>query len=157
MPRPIRAPRRSQHGAMLLEALVALLIFSFGILGVVGLQAAAVQQSTDARYRSEAAQLVDQLIGQMWTTSRTPSALQATFNSCSGSTCTGYASWAATVAEPIHSSCSQPVSRHASTVPWRLPRHPCARVFRRTSISLPRFRSGAIRSTDSSSSPPSSR
>lgn len=98
MPRPDRVPRRHQRGAMLLEALVALLIFSFGILGVVGLQAAAVQQSTDARYRSEAAQLVDQLIGQMWTTSRTPAALQASFNTCGGSTCTGYASWAATVA-----------------------------------------------------------
>ena len=46
---------RRQGGFMLIEALIAILIFSIGILGIVGLQAAAVNQSTDARYRSEAA------------------------------------------------------------------------------------------------------
>ena len=34
--------RKSQSGIMLLEALIAILIFSMGVLGLVGMQAAAV-------------------------------------------------------------------------------------------------------------------
>lgn len=89
---PVNRARRRQRGVMLIEALIAILIFSIGILGVVGMQASAVKQSTDARYRAEAAQLVDQLLGQMWTSNRTAASLQAQFNSC-GSSCAGYQAW----------------------------------------------------------------
>src|SRR6478609_8169168 len=86
--------RRIQGGVMLLEVLIAILIFSLGILGVVGLQAIAVQQSTDARYRADAAQLVDRLIGQMWTSDRTPANLQQLFSStCPTDTCSEYSAW----------------------------------------------------------------
>jgi type IV pilus assembly protein PilV len=44
---------------MLLEALIAILIFSFGILGLVGLQANAINLSTDAKYRADAALLAN--------------------------------------------------------------------------------------------------
>ncbi|RYY66888.1 MAG: hypothetical protein EOO24_53675 [Comamonadaceae bacterium] len=98
----LRGPaRRSVRGAVLLEAMVAILIFSIGILGIVGLQATAVKQSTDARYRVEAAQLADQLIGQMWAGNRTPASLQARFNTCSSSACPGFADWYATVANRL--------------------------------------------------------
>jgi type IV pilus assembly protein PilV len=65
------APRRThgvpkQGGFSLLEALISILIFSFGILGLVGLQATAMRTTTDARYRSEASYLVDSYISQMW-------------------------------------------------------------------------------------------
>ena len=36
---PLAHHRRSQAGAMLLEALIAILIFSLGILAIIGLQA----------------------------------------------------------------------------------------------------------------------
>ncbi len=80
--------RQAQSGIMLLEALIAILIFSLGILALVGLQATAINQSTDARYRSEAALLANDIIGQMWATTdrdpRTrlanPATLQANFN-----------------------------------------------------------------------------
>lgn len=85
--------RHRERGVMLIEALIAILIFSIGILGVVGLQATAVKQSTDARYRSEAAQLAQQLIGQMWVSDRTLAALQTKYNTCTSSTCTGYQAW----------------------------------------------------------------
>ena len=84
-----------QGGVMLLEALIAILIFSIGILGIVGLQATAVQQSSDARYRSQAAELAQQLLGQMWIGDRTPATLQTQFNCtppCS-SPGAGYQSW----------------------------------------------------------------
>lgn len=55
-----------QRGSMLLESLIAILLFSVGILAIVGLQAAAVKNSADAKYRADAALLANQLIGQMW-------------------------------------------------------------------------------------------
>lgn len=54
-----------QTGAALLESLLAVLIISIGILGVVGMQASSVQATSDARFRAEAAYQVDKLIGQM--------------------------------------------------------------------------------------------
>ena len=51
---------------MLLEALIALLLFSMGILGLMGLQAIAVKNTADAKYRTDAAFLANQIIGQMW-------------------------------------------------------------------------------------------
>ena len=53
--------RHAQSGVMLLEALIAILIFSLGILALIGLQATAISQSTDARYRSEAALLANDI------------------------------------------------------------------------------------------------
>lgn len=54
-----------QSGVMLLEALIAILIFSFGVLGIVGLQATAINTVQDAKYRSDAALLANELIGEM--------------------------------------------------------------------------------------------
>lgn len=51
---------------MLLEALIAMLIFSMGILAIVGLQAASIKNTTDAKYRTEASFLANQYVGQMW-------------------------------------------------------------------------------------------
>jgi type IV pilus assembly protein PilV len=68
-----------QSGVMLIEALIALLIFSVGILGIVGMQSAAVQASGDAKYRSDAALLANQLIGRMWVGDRTQATLQAAY------------------------------------------------------------------------------
>jgi type IV pilus assembly protein PilV len=58
--------RNSQSGVMLIEALIGILIFSIGILALIGMQAAAIKNTTDARYRSEAAFLANQIISQMW-------------------------------------------------------------------------------------------
>ena len=58
---------RRQSGVALLEVLIAILIFSIGILAVVGMQAAAVKNVADSKYRSEAAFLADRLLSQMWT------------------------------------------------------------------------------------------
>lgn len=69
----------NQRGSMMLEALIAILIFSMGILAIVGMQAASVKQASDARYRIEANFLVNQVIGQMWVSNRTPAILQANY------------------------------------------------------------------------------
>lgn len=59
-------PRRTQSGVMLLEALLGILIFSIGILALVGMQAAAIRATTEVKYRSEATYLANQIIGRMW-------------------------------------------------------------------------------------------
>ncbi len=50
-----------QRGVFLLEALVAILIFSLGVLGMVAMGAAAVSAQSDAHYRTEAANLTDEI------------------------------------------------------------------------------------------------
>lgn len=54
----------------LVEALVSVLIFAVGVLGVIGLQTLALKSSTDGKYRADAAYMANQLIGQMWADSR---------------------------------------------------------------------------------------
>lgn len=56
----------AQRGSSLLEALVAILIFSFGVLALVALQAVSVKNSIDAKYRSDASYLANQIVAQMW-------------------------------------------------------------------------------------------
>ena len=51
---------------MLLEAMISILLFSVGILALIGLQARAITSVADATYRSHASFLADQIIGQMW-------------------------------------------------------------------------------------------
>lgn len=57
---------RSERGSSLLEALVAIVIFSIGILALIGLQAVSIKNSSDAKYRADAALLANQIIGQIW-------------------------------------------------------------------------------------------
>ncbi|MEQ1598929.1 MAG: type IV pilus modification protein PilV [Methylotenera sp.] len=55
-----------QKGMVLLEALIAVVIFSMGILAIAGLQAAMVKNTSDAKYRSDAAFIAQQALGRMW-------------------------------------------------------------------------------------------
>jgi type IV pilus assembly protein PilV len=74
--------RDSQSGAFLLEALIGILIFSLGVLGIVGLQARAIRYTSDAEYRAEAMYLANSLISQMWTDD--PSNLKIKYDSSLG-------------------------------------------------------------------------
>ena len=58
--------RRIQKGVMLLEGLIAILVFSLGILAMVGMQAASIGHTTQAKYRTDASFLANKLIAQMW-------------------------------------------------------------------------------------------
>ena len=55
-----------QSGVVLLEALIAILLFSMGVLAIVGLQATMVKNVADSKYRAEAGYLAQQKIGEMW-------------------------------------------------------------------------------------------
>jgi len=55
----------SQRGFFLIEAMVAVLIFALGVLGMVALGGTAIGAQSDARYRSDAAALADEIAGQI--------------------------------------------------------------------------------------------
>ena len=56
-----------EKGSVLLEGLIAILIFSFGILAIVGLQANSMRITTDAKMRIDASNIANQRVGIMWT------------------------------------------------------------------------------------------
>ena len=57
---------KAQTGSALMEALVAIVVFSFGILGLLGLQASSIKNNGDAKYRSDASYFANQIVAQMW-------------------------------------------------------------------------------------------
>jgi type IV pilus assembly protein PilV len=57
---------QGQQGVMLIEALVGILIFAVGIIALMGLQSAAITNTIEAKFRSDAAFFANQIIGKMW-------------------------------------------------------------------------------------------
>ncbi|MDT9002138.1 pilus assembly protein PilV [Paucibacter sp. APW11] len=80
-----RRSRKSQQGIALLEALVGILIFAFGVLGLVGLQASMTRAQSSAKVRADAANLASELVGIMW------SDAAANLASYGGNACASYA------------------------------------------------------------------
>jgi type IV pilus assembly protein PilV len=64
----MKRAKTQQIGSVILEAMIAILIFSMGILALVGMQATAINSVADAKYRSTAGFLADQIIGTVWAT-----------------------------------------------------------------------------------------
>lgn len=115
--------RKRQSGVMLLEALIGILIFSLGILAMIGLQAATISAAADAQYRSEAASLADQLIAQVWLNADRTSttALQTSINSfqynATGTNCT----YSGGAADGSNTTLTAWVDAVTSTTATRLP------------------------------------
>lgn len=63
---PTPLTKSTQQGIVLLEALVAVLLFSMGVLALVGLQAAMMKNTEDSKFRSEASFIAQQRLGIMW-------------------------------------------------------------------------------------------
>jgi type IV pilus assembly protein PilV len=61
-----RSDLRGSRGSVLIEGLIAILLFSIGLLAIVRLQAAAVSDVRDSKVRSDASFLAGQIISQMW-------------------------------------------------------------------------------------------
>lgn len=80
----MRSNYRTSRGIALIEALVGILIFSVGVLGLVGMQATMTRAQSSAKYRADAAYLSSEIIGTMW--ADTPNL--ASYASTAGSACT---------------------------------------------------------------------
>ena len=57
---------KHQSGFSMIEVLVAILIFAFGILGMVGLQANSIRFQTDAKFRVDASVVAQDAIARIW-------------------------------------------------------------------------------------------
>lgn len=57
---------RSQQGMALIECLIAMLIFSIGVVGLMGLEAKAIHLSQDSEDRNRAAMLASEIASNMW-------------------------------------------------------------------------------------------
>jgi type IV pilus assembly protein PilV len=71
----MRAParivgRERQQGGFLLEALIGILIFTLGVLGLMALQGRAIGYTSDTQYRGEAAYLANAYVAKMWADAR---------------------------------------------------------------------------------------
>ena len=99
---------RLQSGSLLLEAFMAILIFSMGILAIVGMQTSAVKSSTDAKYRTQASLLANELIGQMWVSDRTQATLQTNFQGGAGTDGPLYTNWYSNVQAALPGAAANP-------------------------------------------------
>jgi type IV pilus assembly protein PilV len=107
----------TQAGVMLLEALVAILIFSIGIIAVMGMQAASIAQVTQSKFRTDASYLANQIIAAMWVD-------QANLASYTGSGYSGRSAWDTTVAQTLPSGTGTiaVAGRQVTvTITWRMP------------------------------------
>ena len=57
--------KKSQSGMMLIEALIAILIFSLGILGMVAMGSVAIAAQSDSQYRTEAANYASEIASRI--------------------------------------------------------------------------------------------
>ncbi len=138
MNRPLRRRRAGQTGVMLLEALVAILVFALGVLALVGLQTLSIKQSSEAKYRADAVLLANELIGQMWVSDRSFATLNGQFRPGGAA----YDAWVARItdnsllpgvaANPPTVDVQQvggavpPSNRVTVTVSWKAPNEPAA-------------------------------
>lgn len=59
--------KRASQGIALIETLVAILIFAIGVLGMVGMQAAMIRAQSAGKFRADATNLSNEVVGLMWT------------------------------------------------------------------------------------------
>lgn len=63
-----RVTPAQQSGFSLIEVMIAMAIFAFGLLALAALQIAATKASSDAQYVTQANLLTNEVIGMMWGT-----------------------------------------------------------------------------------------
>jgi type IV pilus assembly protein PilV len=110
---------RRCRGVSLIEVLVVIVLFSFGLIGMVGLQAKAVQNSVSAEDSARAALMANEIVSTMWANSTVslPTATVTAWNSrVADTTAGGVPNGAGTVT--VASGVA------TVTVTWRAPHEP---------------------------------
>lgn len=114
----------AERGVVLVEALIAVLLFSLGILALVGLQAAMSKNVTQSKLRAEASYLANQLIGQMWVDQANISNYAVEDGTCTDVSYASCVNWQAQVRQVLPGG-SADVTINGTAVnvalTWRLP------------------------------------
>jgi type IV pilus assembly protein PilV len=117
----MKSPASTQRGILLLESLIAILIISFGVLGLVGLWANSVKNAAEAKYRSDASFLANEVIGQLWLDRATIVAGDITPPDWNARVAATLPSGTGTVAVDVNPDVPQ--LQATVTVTWTLPGH----------------------------------
>jgi len=130
----MRKGRRQGRGIVLIEAMIGVLIFAFGVLGVIGLQAAMARAQTSGKVRADAAALAAEAVASMWVDTKN----LAKYDSAS---CKGYdpcADWLDKVERALPSGAAE-VSVNGNavsvTITWAVPDEGEHRFFTQTTVS----------------------
>ncbi len=116
-----------RRGGSLVDALLALLLFSVGMLALLRLLSSVLAESANAQYRHQASQLASALVARMWSGDRSAASLQARYGDASAN---DYQAWLATVKASlpgIDAAVLQPVvridaeRRVSITLQWKAP------------------------------------
>jgi type IV pilus assembly protein PilV len=94
----LKTPATRQRGSILLEGLIAILIFSLGILSIVALLGASVKNTSNAKYRADASLLANEIIAQMWIGDKSNLSLKARYTQTSAAE---FLAWQAAVARVL--------------------------------------------------------
>jgi type IV pilus assembly protein PilV len=120
----------------MIEALIAILIFSIAVLGLVGLQVSMSRSQTGSKFRADAAYLANDLVGTMWADATNLSAYLST-------SCPGYANcknWQDRLQTALPGSTYAIVPNTATgdvtiTINWQMPNEGTHRFVTTTSIN----------------------
>lgn len=127
-PRP--ADPQAAAGFALIESLLAILVFSLGILALVGFQAAAVRQAGDARQRADASFIANQIEGDLWGVAPGDlSSCDGTYTQASTSGCAG--SWGQRLASLPGGKAVVDLNGTTATITitWKMPGDPDAHTY----------------------------
>jgi type IV pilus assembly protein PilV len=136
MPPTTRAPRprRSCGGFTLIEVMISILVFSFGVLGTAALQALAVKAQTQNGDRSRAALLANEMVSTLWANQSAappPSDLAAWQAKIAGAAAYGLPNATGTV-----TACAAVANCAVVTVEWKAPSAKASTAFNRFSTTV---------------------
>ncbi|MEY2690240.1 MAG: hypothetical protein RL375_4440 [Pseudomonadota bacterium] len=125
MPRRLPRHRHASGGFALIEALIAILIFSLATLGLLGLQVSMTRAQSSAKFRADAAYLANDLIGTIWSDARN-------LGSYDDAACAGYPAckaWqdrlaAALPAGAASAAVNTTTGAFTLTITWQVPNEP---------------------------------
>lgn len=101
---------------MILEALIAILVFSIGILAIVALQAVSMKLAGDAKYRADASLLAEELLAKMWVSDRDPANMSALFGT-GATACSAQAAGVAAAVAPCAACTADATSSGCTSFP----------------------------------------
>ncbi len=115
---------KKQHGIALIEALIAILLFSLGVLALAGMQATMSKNVTQSKLRGEASFLANQLIGQMWVDQANLTSYAIDADACTASDYAKCTSWLTSVQQMLPGGSAEVTVDSGAvgiTVSWALP------------------------------------